>query len=75
MAMRAAACLSGALARQRARQVRASISHYHQCSLKHVFVRADRDTRHRHPSYAYDATINAFQERNLLRRRGVLFRW
>ena len=75
MAMRAAACLSGVLARQRARQVRASISHYHQCSLKHVFVRADRDTHHRHLSFVHDADMDASKERNPLHRRAMAFRW
>ena len=57
------------------RAVRASIPQYLNCSLQHVLVRAGRNTHHRHPSFTYDADINAFQERTLLRRRGVPFRW
>ena len=55
--------------------VRASIPHYRQRSLKHVFVRFDRDTVHHHPSFAYDTVINAFKERNLLHRPGGRCRW
>ena len=44
MAMSTVACLSGTLARQRAKAVCASIPHYFHCSLQHVCVCADRDT-------------------------------
>ena len=66
-------CLSGILARQRARQP-APTPHNFQCSPLHVFFRADRNTHHRHLTFVCDA-FNAFNERNFLRRRGVLFRW
>ena len=36
---------------------------------------ADRDTHHSHPSFVGNVNVYAFQERNLLHRRGVLFRW
>ena len=62
MAMSTVACLSGTLARQRAKAVCASIPHYFHCSPHHVFVCADRDIHHSHLSSVYDADIKAFME-------------
>ena len=42
----------------------------------HIFlIRADGDTHHRHPSYVYDAEIDAFKKQNLFCLRGMPFRW
>ena len=73
MAMRAAACLSGMLARQRARRsappsLTTSIARSNTYS-------SDRDAHHCRSSFDCDADINAFKERSLLRRRGVPFGW
>lgn len=44
-------------------------------STYQVFFCADQDTHHRQPPFVGDASVNASQERNLLRSRGVPFRW
>ena len=48
--------------------VRASLLNYLPCSLYDVFICDDRDTNHRHPSFVGNADIDAFKERNILRR-------
>ena len=50
--------------------VRASLFDNLPYSLQDVFISADRDINRRHPSFVGNADIDAFEERNLIRRRG-----
>ena len=61
MAMGATDCLSHVLEAAR-EAVCASIPYYLYSSLQHVFVCADRDTDHGHPTLSCNADFNAFQE-------------
>lgn len=50
--------------------VAAFILHYAHCPLQHALACADRDTKHRPPSFFNNADVDAFNERNILGGRG-----